>query len=73
VSEQLYPWQAAYRAAITETDPARLPLKLYEAQSALEERRLSPIGASEEKALAEAEEVLRLLQNERLDSFDGQS
>jgi hypothetical protein len=66
---QRYSWQAAYNSAITENDPTRLALKIYEAQSACEERRLSPIDDEESKTLAEAEQVLRMLQNERLDSF----
>lgn len=73
MTEQRYSWQAAYTAVVLETNPARLPLKLYEALSACEERRLSPIGAEEEKALSEAEQVLRLLQTERPDLFDAQS
>lgn len=73
MTEQLYPWQAACHAAVVETDPTRLPLRIYEAQSACEERRLSPIGADEEKALAEAEQVLRLLQDGRLDSSGAHS
>jgi hypothetical protein len=73
MTEQRYPWQAAYAAVVAETDPARLPLKIYEAQSACEERRLSPIDEEEEKALQEAEGVLRTLQTERLESFGGQS
>jgi hypothetical protein len=73
MTEQLYPWQAACHAPVVETDPTRLPVGIYEAQSACEERRLSPIGADEENALAEAEKVLRLLQNGRHDSSRAQS
>ena len=54
-----YPWQAAYMPAILETNPTAAQLKIYEALSACEQRRLSPIDEEEKRALAAAEAVLR--------------
>jgi len=68
MTEQRYGWQAAYGAVVAETDSALIPAKLYAALSACEQRRLSPIDEEEEKALREAEEVLRLLRDERFDT-----
>jgi hypothetical protein len=73
MTEQSYSWQIAYRGAVLETDPAALPGKVLEAVSACEQRRLSPIDADEAKALAEAEQVLRMLQNEQPDSSNPQN
>jgi hypothetical protein len=61
-----YPWQVAYVPAVVETNPASASLKIYEAQSACERRRLSPLDEEEERALAEAEAVLRTKQAEGL-------
>jgi len=49
----------AYLPAVVETNPTSAALKIYEALSACERRRLSHIDAEEEKALAAAEAVLR--------------
>jgi hypothetical protein len=68
MTEQLYSWQAAYGTVVAETDSALIPAKLYAALSACEWRRLSPVDAEEEKALREAEEVLRLLRDARFDT-----
>jgi hypothetical protein len=73
MASQRYPWQSAYNAAAIETSPVLLSIKIYEAQSACEERRLTPVDGDEAQKLAEAEEVLKILQSERLDSFDAQS
>jgi hypothetical protein len=61
-----YPWQVAYLPAILETNSAAAQLKIYEALSACERRRLSSIDEQEEKALAEAEAVLRTKRAEGL-------
>jgi hypothetical protein len=61
-----YPWQVAYVPAVVETNPASASLKIYEAQSACERRRLSPLDEEEERALAEAEAVLRTKRAEGL-------
>jgi len=67
---ELYSWQAAYKSAISETEPASLVLKIFEARSAFQQRRLSPMEGDEERALAGAEAVLRLLRGEWLDSYE---
>jgi hypothetical protein len=67
MNEQRYRWQAAYGAVVAESDPALIPVKLYAALSECEQRRFSPVDADEEKALREAEEVLRMLRDERFD------
>jgi hypothetical protein len=61
-----YPWQVAYLPAVVETNPASAALKIYEAQSACERRRLYPIDEEEERALAAAEAVLRTKRAEGL-------
>jgi hypothetical protein len=61
-----YPWQVAYLPAVLETNPAAAPLKIHEALSACERRRLSPIDAEEQNALAAAEAVLRTKRAEGL-------
>ena len=64
-----YIWQAANRAAILETDNAALPLRIYEALAALEQRRLSDLepGSEEDRALEDAERGLLALKAERID------
>jgi hypothetical protein len=69
MTPQHYRWQTAYNAVAVETNAVLLPLRIFEAQSALEERRLSPVEGVEAKALTLAQEVLDILQNERLDTF----
>jgi hypothetical protein len=64
VTEQRYSWQSAYSAVISETNPSRLQGKIYIALSEIE-----PMDAEEANALAEAGQVLRLLQGEPRDSF----
>jgi hypothetical protein len=67
---EMYSWQAAYRAAILETDNAAMPVRIYEALAAIEQRRLSDLepGSDEERALEDAERGLLALQAERIDS-----
>ena len=66
-----YLWQAAYRAAIFEKDNAAIPLRIYEALAAIEQRRLSDLepGSEEDRALEEAERGLLALKAERMDPF----
>jgi hypothetical protein len=66
-----YLWQAAYRAAILETDNAAIPQRIYEALAAIEQRRLSDLepGSEEDRALEEAERGLLALKAERMDPF----
>lgn len=70
MTQKRYSWQAAYGAAITVTDRDVLHARIYEALAACEQGRLSPMDAEEAEALAEAEEVLRMLQNEGHDKFE---
>jgi hypothetical protein len=62
-----YPWQVAYLPAVVETNPTSAALKIYEALSACERRRLSPIDEEEQEALAAAEALLRTKLAEGLD------
>jgi hypothetical protein len=64
-----YIWQAAYGAAILETDDAAMSLRIYEALAAIEQRRLSylEIDSEEERALEDAERGLLALKAERID------
>jgi hypothetical protein len=67
--DEKYIWQATYQAAILETDDAALPLRIYEALAAIEQRRLSDLesGGEEDRALEDAEQGLLALKAERLD------
>jgi hypothetical protein len=69
-----YSWQAAYRAAILETDNAAIPGRIYEALAAIEQRRLSDLepGCDEDHALEDAERGLLALKAERLGPFGTQ-
>jgi hypothetical protein len=64
-----YPWQAAYQAAVLETDDAAMSLRIYEALAAIEQRRLSYLEIDEEenRALERTEQGLMALKAERLD------
>jgi hypothetical protein len=64
-----YPWQAAYQAAILETEDAALSLRIYEALAAIEQRRLSDLepDSEEDRALEAAERGLWALKAERID------
>jgi hypothetical protein len=66
---ETYTWQAAYRAAILETDNAAIPLRIYEALAAIEQRRLSDLepDSEEDRALEDAERGLLALKAERID------
>jgi hypothetical protein len=68
--KEKYTWQAAYRAAILETDNAAVSLRIYEALAAIEQRRLSELepDSEEDRALEAAEQGLLALKAERLDS-----
>jgi hypothetical protein len=64
-----YSWQAAYQAAVLETDDAAMSLRIYEALAAIEQRRLSYLEIDEEenRALERAEQGLLALKAERPD------
>jgi hypothetical protein len=66
-----YSWQTAYNNATTVTNPAALRSKIYEALAAFEQRRSTPTGAEEAEALAEAEQILRMLHDEPRDPTFG--
>jgi hypothetical protein len=63
--DTLYLWQAAYFAALYETDQALIHGRILEARAALEQRRLSPIDGEESRALETAEHVLHVFDAER--------
>ena len=44
----MYFWQDEYIAALAETDPAKQRRRVYEAQAAMEQQRLSPIEPGSE-------------------------
>jgi len=71
-TEETYSWQAAYHCAVLETDTAVMPLRIYEALAALEQRQLSylEIDGDEARALKNAEQGLRALKAERVDTFE---
>jgi hypothetical protein len=56
-----YSWEIPYVLAILETDEGTIHAALYDAIAALEQRRLSPVSAAEETALAGAEAGLQML------------
>jgi hypothetical protein len=56
-----YWWEIPYILAILQTDEPSMHNALYEAVAALEQRRRSPVDASEEIALAGAEAGLQML------------
>ncbi len=62
----IYPWQAAYLAAVCETDDSLMDGRILEARSALEQRLLSPIEGEEYRAIENAEKALEVLRAERM-------
>jgi hypothetical protein len=72
--DEKYSWQAAYKAAILETDNDAMSLRIYEALAAIEQRRLSPIaeGGEEDRALEDAEQGLLALKAEQIDPSETQ-
>jgi hypothetical protein len=61
-----YLWQAAYMAAVYETDDSLMEGRILEARSAIEERLLSPIEGEEYRAIQYAEKALNVLRAERV-------
>jgi hypothetical protein len=59
-----YSWQSAYEDAITVRNPEALKSKIYQALAAFEQRRSAPVDAEECQALADAEQVLKMLHDE---------
>ena len=68
---ETYGWQAVYVSAILETDDLLITGRIYEAISALEQRRLSPVESNrdEDCALNKAEVGIKALITERTDRF----
>ena len=62
-----YAWHSAYLAAVLETDQARMPERIYEAQKALQERLDNPveIPTPELTAIKNARQGLDALTSER--------
>jgi hypothetical protein len=60
-----YWWEIPYVVAILQIDEPSMHNALDEAVAALEQRRLSPVNATEEIALADAEVALKMLIEER--------
>jgi hypothetical protein len=66
----IYSWQAAYLAAVCETDDSLMDGSILEARSALEERLLSPIEGEEYRAVKNAKKALEVLRTERIRRFE---
>ena len=67
----IYSWQAAYLAAVCETDDSLMDGRILEARAALEQRLLSPVEGEEYRAIENAEKALEELRAERIHKFDG--
>jgi hypothetical protein len=63
----VYSWQATYLSAVLETDNDLMPLRIYEALAAIEQRLLNPIeaGGIEHRAIGDARRGLLTLKAER--------
>ena len=62
IADANFPWHRAYLAALSETDPLPLSIRISDAMSALEERQLSPLSKKEEKVvLRQAQIAIRLI------------
>ena len=66
-----YLWQAAYMAAVYETDDSLMDGRILEARAALEQRLLSPIEGEEYRAIENAERALEVLRAERVHKVFG--
>jgi hypothetical protein len=66
-----YLWQAAYMAAVYETDDSLMEGRILDARAALEQRLLSPIEDEEYRAIENAERALEVLRAERIHRFVG--
>jgi hypothetical protein len=66
-----YGWQSVYVRAILESDDLLITGRIYEALSALEQRRLSPVesNSDEDRALKNAEAGIKALITERVERF----
>ena len=68
---EIYSWQSVYVQALLETDDSLMTERIYEAISALEQRRLNPVesNSDEDCALNKAEAGIKALITERMDRF----
>jgi len=68
---EIYGWQAVYVRAILEKDDLLITGRIYEALSAIEQRRLSPVerNSDEDRALNDAEVGIKAQITERMDGF----
>jgi hypothetical protein len=64
-----YWWEIPYVLAILQTDELLMHSALFEAITAVERRRMTPVNATEEIALAGAEAGLQLLIEERTSKY----
>jgi hypothetical protein len=64
-----YWWEIPYILAILQTDEPSMHNALFEAIAALEQRRRTPMNATEEIALAGAEAGLQLLIEEQTSKY----
>jgi hypothetical protein len=65
-------WQSAYKYAVLEPDPARMPHRIEVALKAIEERLRLPleISSQEHKEIEHAQEALAVLRVGRVDTSD---
>ena len=61
-----YSWQQTYLAAVLETDNDLMPLRIYKALAAIEQRLLSRMDAIEQKIVDDAQTGLLTLKAERI-------
>jgi len=68
---EIYGWQSVFVRAISEKDDLLITGRIYEALSAIEQRRLSPVerNSDEDCALNDAEVGIKALITERTDRF----
>jgi hypothetical protein len=68
---EIYGWQSVYVQALLETDDSLMTERIYEAISALEQRRLSPVenNSDEDCALNKTEAGIKALITERMERF----
>ena len=68
---EIYGWQSACARAILERDDLLIIKRIYEAISAIEQRRLSPVesNSDEDCALNDAEVGIKALITERTEKF----
>jgi hypothetical protein len=66
---EIYGWQTVYVRALLETDNSLITGRIYEALSAIEQRRPSPVerDSDEDCALNDAEVRIKALITERMD------